>query len=249
MAGERRRGAVHERCRVEAGVSAQRAAVDIPVPKLLLFIGIQAFAFTAIGGAIWVTSGRGRDGFVSLAPWETGYGIALALALIALSGGLAWAFPGYARWLVRTQARNYSFLKHRIGIGAIVFISICAGLGEEALFRGGLQTLLGDYLPAPLAIVLAAALFALIHFAKPLNSALIFAIGCLFGGVYWATGSLLTVIVAHTVYDVYALWALQQALHRMGIFDEADADAPAPLPAGPLHETSQTQEHNSGETL
>lgn len=229
-------------------MSAQHPAADIPVPKLLVFIGIQAFAFAAIGGAIWVASGRTRDDFVSFAAWEAGYGIALALALIALSAGLAWAFPGYARWLVRTQARNYSFLKQRIGLGAILFISLCAGLGEEALFRGGLQTLLGDHFSVPIAIALSSGLFALIHFAKPLNSALIFAIGCLFGGVYWATGSLLTVIVAHAVYDVYALWALQEALHRMGIFEEAEVDTPAPLPAGAPRETSENQEHNPGET-
>lgn len=202
-------------------MSKARQASDIPLPKLLFFVGLQAFAFTAIGGALWVTSGRAHDTFITLAPWEAGFGLALALVLIALSAGLARAFPGYARWLVRTQARSYPFLKRRIGIGAILFISVCAGLGEEALFRGGLQTLSGDYLPAPLAIALAAALFALIHFARPLNSALIFAIGCVFGGVYWASQSLLTVIVAHAVYDVYALWALQEALHRMGIATEA----------------------------
>lgn len=193
------------------------ATKDIPLPKLLLFIGLQTFAFTAIGGAIWVTSGRARDTFITFAPWEAGFGLALALVLIVLSAGLARAFPSYARWLVRTQARNYPFLKRRIGLGAIIFISICAGLGEEALFRGGLQTLLGDRLEAPLAITLAAGLFALIHFARPLNSALIFAIGCLFGVVYWVTGSLLSVILAHAVYDVYALWALQEALHRLGM--------------------------------
>ena len=147
---------------------------------------------------------------------------------------------------MRAQARNYPFLKHRISLAAIIFISICAGVGEEVFFRGGLQTVLGDYVPLPFAIALASALFAIVHFAQPLNSALIFVIGCLFGLVYWATGSLLTVIFAHMVYDIYALWALQNAMHEFGVFDEPPS---APLPAQAERETLAQTPDTSGETL
>ena len=68
-------------------------------------------------------------------------------------------------------------------------------------------------------------------------------IGCLFGVVYWQTESLLTVMVAHAVYDVYALWALQNAMHELGVFDEEPIST---LPAGEENETLGANE--TGET-
>lgn len=225
---------------VEAKREADKPLADMPVWKVLTYVGLQTAAFIAFGVALWIASDRPAASFVSYQVWEIGAGLALAFALIALSFGLSKAFPKWVEWLVHSQARNYPFLKHRISLLAIIFISICAGVGEEALFRGGLQTLLGDYLPLPVAILVASALFALIHFAQPFNSVLIFVIGCLFGVVYWATGSLLTVILAHTVYDIYALWTLQKAMHEFGVFDEEDT---ADLPSKAQHETvKQSQE-------
>lgn len=217
---------------------------EMPLWKLLLTVGLQAFAFTMVGWAIWVLSGRPRADFLGFAAWEVGYGMALALALILISFALAKAFPKHADSLVREQARRYPFLKNRISIGAILFISICAGLGEEALFRGGLQVLFSDYAPAPLAIALASGLFAAIHLAKPLNTALIFAIGALFGVVYWQSGSLLAVIIAHTVYDIYALWALQNAMHELDVFGESE---PTALPANAARETLDPAHNSMGE--
>ncbi|MGB3470140.1 MAG: CPBP family intramembrane glutamic endopeptidase [Erythrobacter sp.] len=190
-------------------------------PKILGFISLQAAAFVGIGWGLWHLSGRPHSGFVTIGAWEIGYGVALAAVLIGLAIALTRLFPAASEWLVRSQAGNYPFLKGGISFPAIILISICAGLGEEALFRGGIQTLLGDYVSAPLAIIVAAALFAVIHFAKPVVSALIFAIGCVFGAVYLATGSLLAVIVAHSVYDVYAIWSLQEAMARLNLSDNA----------------------------
>lgn len=208
---------------------------DIPLGKVLALIGVQALSFVTIGAALWTLADRPLGTFVTTSLIETCQGLLLALALIAVFGALGRAFPRYAEWLVRSQARQYPFLKNRISITAIIFISLCAGIGEEALFRGGIQTVLGDYLPIPLALALAAALFALIHFAQPVISALIFVIGCLFGAVYWHTGSLLTVMIGHAVYDIYALWAVQETMHRLGVFDN-----PAQTPDSPHDTTGET---------
>ena len=192
----------------------------MPVWKVLASIGFQAVLFTSFGVALWVLAGRSYPDFVTFAWSEAANGVLLAFALIASSAMMAKAFPRYAEWVIRAQARTYGFLKNRISFSAIVFISICAGVGEEALFRGGLQTLLGEYTPLPLALIVSAAAFALIHFAQPAISALLFVIGCLFGWIYWQTGSLLTVMVGHTVYDVYAIWALRKAMHELNIFED-----------------------------
>lgn len=192
---------------------------DMPLSKVLGFISVQATAFACLGWALWSLSGRPHFSFVTIATWEISYGLALAAVLIGLAMALTRIFPGFSDWLTRSQAANFPFLKKGISFPAIILISICAGLGEEALFRGGIQTLLGDYVPAPLAVTVAAALFAAVHLSKPVISALIFTIGCVFGAVYIATGSLLAVIIAHTVYDVYAIWSLQGAMMRMDMTD------------------------------
>ena len=225
--------------------SGPPAPMDMPLGKVLALIGLQASVFTLAGWFLWTLSGGANHNgsataFLTFARWEIGYGLALGGALIVSSAALAYCSPTLMEKLVRAQAGTYPFLKDKLALAPIVFLSLCAGIGEEALFRGGLQTLLNDTVPTALAMALAAALFAAIHFAKPLNSALIFVIGCVFGVVYWATGSLLTVMIGHAVYDIYAIWALQEAFHRLGVFEASDG---AVLPDSPAHETLiQTQE-------
>ncbi len=206
-------------------MSSKSDLSNIPISKLMTLTGFQAACFTIIGLTLYQFSGRDLATFLSVAPWEIALGAALAGALIALGAALSRLFPDYADWLIRSQAGNYPFLKQRLSLAAITFISFCAGLGEEALFRGGVQLLLGDYLPVSLAILIASLMFALIHFAQPVISALILVIGTIFGVVYWYTGSLTAVIIGHAVYDVYALWALQEGMHRLRVFDDPSEDA------------------------
>ncbi len=198
---------------------------DIPTSKLLTLTAFQAICFTVIGLGMHQFSGRAIAGFISAAAWEIALGAALAGGLIFIGAALLRFFPGYGDWLIRSQAGSYPFLRNRLSLRAIVFISICAGLGEETLFRGGVQVLLSNYLPVMAAILLASLMFALIHFAQPAISAIILVIGAIFGAAYWYTGSLMAVIIGHAVYDVYALWALQEGMHRLRVFDDTIEDA------------------------
>ena len=146
-------------------------------------------------------------------------------ALLILTAAMVFrGFKGLSDQLVRLQSETYRFLGGDLGWPAIVAISLIAGISEEVSLRGGLQTLLGDHVGAPAAIVIASALFAALHLTKPLITMLLFGIGLIFGAVYWYTGSLLGVIIAHVLYDIWALRYLTREMHRLGLFDE-----PAPL--------------------
>lgn len=84
-------------------------------------------------------------------------------------------------------------------------ISILAGLGEELLFRGLIQTSLVDWLGTWPGIVAAGLLFGLAH---PMSKAYIVAaavIGIYLGWLFVATGNLLTPIITHALYDMVAL--------------------------------------------
>ena len=171
---------------------------------LLALLTGQTLFFTAVGLALWTLSGRPARSFVTFGQNEF----------------LIGALPKVAEYLIRAQAENFAFLEKPMPFPAIVWISLGAGIGEEALFRAGVQTLAADYVGAPLAIALGAALFAVVHFAKPAVAAIILVIGVLFGCVYWITGSLLAVMIGHALYDVFALWYVQKEMHRLRVFGQ-----------------------------
>lgn len=88
----------------------------------------------------------------------------------------------------------------------IVFISICAGVGEELLFRAGLQPFLGLWITS--------VLFVAIHgYLNPLNWKIsvygIVMIGFIASlGYLYKTAGILAAIMAHTVFDAILLFQL-----------------------------------------
>jgi len=86
----------------------------------------------------------------------------------------------------------------------IVLLSISAGVGEELLFRGLLQTWLISVTNPWWGIVAASLVFGLMHYLNAAYILLTFLLGGLFGIVYYFTDSLVLVMLAHTVYDIIA---------------------------------------------
>jgi uncharacterized protein len=91
----------------------------------------------------------------------------------------------------------------RLNILEILFVSICAGIGEELLFRGGIQPLLGIWTTS--------LLFVVLHgYINPFNLALT-AYGIFMIAVIGVMGlmtehlGILSAMAAHTVVDVYLL--------------------------------------------
>jgi len=93
----------------------------------------------------------------------------------------------------------------------MVLLSAVAGFGEEALFRGVIQPVSG--------IWLASLLFAVIHVLRWDSDGIKMMLfympfGLLLGGLYLLTGNLWGCCVAHTLYDLVALWWIQRHLKR-----------------------------------
>jgi membrane protease YdiL (CAAX protease family) len=88
-------------------------------------------------------------------------------------------------------------------------ISVLAGVGEEALFRGLLQDTLAVWMPLALALTLASLLFGILHAVTPTYAVLAGLMGAYLGGLYEWTGGLLAPMVAHGVYDFGVLLYLQ----------------------------------------
>jgi membrane protease YdiL (CAAX protease family) len=204
---------------------------------IVTLVAFQNLAFVGLGLLFWYASGRSPDTILKFTPVGLSAGLLLGSALVASAWGLFRGYPRFSNRLVELQADTYRFLGRDLRWPAIVVIAFAAGIGEEVLLRGGLQTLLGDYVGTFLAIILASAVFAAIHLARPVITALLFAIGIVFGTVYWFTGSLLAVMIAHALYDVWALRYLHSEFVRLGIFDLFEEAEPEPAlvnPADPV---------------
>lgn len=84
-------------------------------------------------------------------------------------------------------------------------ISLVAGVAEETLFRGVLQTALGASLHPVVALVLVSTLFGLAHFITPSYAVLASLIGFYLGCLLMFFGNLLVPILVHAIYDFAAL--------------------------------------------
>jgi membrane protease YdiL (CAAX protease family) len=117
-------------------------------------------------------------------------------------------------------ASTQRFMNHLVrplfvpyGLLRIGFISLLAGLGEEALFRGVIQwrlTEVGGLLPG---LAIASVVFGLCHWATGLYVLLGTAAGLYLGLLWHWTGNLLTPVVAHALYDFMALIWLTRFHH------------------------------------
>jgi len=92
----------------------------------------------------------------------------------------------------------------------LLLVALTAGLGEELLFRGlvqsGLMRLFGESAGAAVAAIAAASiLFGLCHWLNATYAVLAMLAGAYFGLVLLLTGNILAPITAHAAYDFLAL--------------------------------------------
>jgi membrane protease YdiL (CAAX protease family) len=163
------------------------------------------------GGLAFVALGLGW--LLHQPPLETFHLDARAAALgVAASLPLFLVFVVCTRWpvgpLVRIKQLSQQVLRPLFAnctASDLAAIALMAGIGEELLFRGVIQAALSHWLGLWLGVVLASVLFGLLHLITPAYAVMVTLMGAYLGCVWLATGNLLTVIVAHAVYDFLGL--------------------------------------------
>ncbi|MDQ4086425.1 MAG: CPBP family intramembrane metalloprotease [Pseudomonadota bacterium] len=184
--------------------------------NVTLLVLLQGAVFFGIGIAVWYASGRAPSDFLRWEAKDLIVGAALGAALVGSMQAIASAFPRFVPWAAEQQRRLFPGGR-RYRPADILLISAAAGIGEEALFRGGLQTFMADHLPPSIAICMASLLFVLMHLGSPGVSAFIFVYSLAFGLAYHQTGSLVGVMLAHAAFDIWALALVQRELSRRGM--------------------------------
>ena len=96
----------------------------------------------------------------------------------------------------------------------LILISLVAGIGEEALFRGVIQQKFG--------LVTASIVFGLAHCISPAYVIVTVIMGLYIGLIYQASQSLLVPVQLHFIYDLAALLYLRYAIAPLSESMEGD---------------------------
>jgi membrane protease YdiL (CAAX protease family) len=150
---------------------------------------------------------------VEIPPWQevnlSGlaivWGVAAALPLL---GGMMWSM--HTRWRVLAQLRH--FVQERVvplfagcSLLEMALIAILAGVGEELLFRGLLQTGLISISSLWIGLLISSVIFGLLHFISLLYAFLAALIGLYLGLLFVAFDNLAVPMIVHALYDFVAL--------------------------------------------
>jgi len=122
-------------------------------------------------------------------------------------------------WLVRSDQPALRQLRDQVdrligemfpaaSIAQLALVAALAGVGEELLFRGVLQTILGWWTSPLVGLGIASVLFGLAHALSKIYFMLATVIGLFLGWLAWYFNDLAAPITAHGVYDFVALMYL-----------------------------------------
>lgn len=153
-------------------------------------------------GAVFSTPAFGQ---MHLTGAGVGYGV---LACVPMLVALAWVMR--SRWtpLVRfrkTIDERVAPLFTHCTLLDLLLISVLAGLGEEILFRGVMQTALVGVVGLWLAVALTSVVFGLAHSVTVTYAVYATVVGVYLGVLLIIFDTLLVPVVTHTVYDFLAL--------------------------------------------
>jgi uncharacterized protein len=147
--------------------------------------------------------------------WSLHHAVRGALATVPL----VLLFLAIIRWPVGPLAKIKDFCEKEFvpllagsSWSDIALIALSAGVGEEMLFRGVLQSSLIGSLGMTLGLVLSSLLFGMLHPISLAYIVLSVLVGVYLGGTVILSENLLTAIVTHTLYD-FSLMAYLLRFH------------------------------------
>lgn len=133
---------------------------------------------------------------------------------------LLLGFVAMLRWPIGPLSKIKTFCDREVvplltgcSLSEIGMIAVSAGVGEELLFRGVIQQSLGDWLGIYGGFLVCSLLFGLMHPISIPYVVVTAFLGFYLGGVFLATGNLITAIVTHGVYDFVLLVYLLRYYH------------------------------------
>ena len=183
-----------------------RQSGDLTVPRATLLKLTIAVEGGLLAAAVLLGWGLGEhfwiDATVSAGAIVTGAALGLvllALAVVAVDG----PFPVTSG--IRRDIDRMMGIFRDASMVDLLLISILAGMGEEAFFRGFLQAAAAGQIGVPAAVILVSLCFGALHWISPGYAAFAAILGLAFGILYLYTENIVVPMVAHAGYDFAAL--------------------------------------------
>ena len=170
------------------------------------------------GGVLLFFSGLTLSLFGHLQWWSVPLGIVCGVLMYGVAYVLTVSLWRQSKPIHDLLQKLHDLFQH-FSWTAIVLVSLMAGIGEELLLRGVVQTWLVTQLNPWLGIFIASFVFGLMHYLSLAYIAITFFIGALFGVLYYLTDSLLLVMIAHAVYDVCAFAMIVKFPEYLGVIN------------------------------
>ena len=167
------------------------------VRQALVFEGLLAVVALGVGVFMRTPPWRQVQGDASDVAW----GFAAAVPLLAAMLLLRLSRRGPLGRLNQAVDRLVIPLFAPCTWSDFAAISLVGGFGEELLFRGVVQAVLGHWLGTVPGWLAASALFGLVHCITPAYAVIAALVGAYLGGLWLWRGNLLAPIVTHAVYD------------------------------------------------
>jgi membrane protease YdiL (CAAX protease family) len=188
-----------------------RLSVKGSVPPAL--VGVVAEA-ALLGLALLLARwwGIGLIGHVGIGWPALAASLGLTVPPVALLGVMLRSRSPWALDLVRTVDQLAEHLLERASPLGLLALAVAAGAGEEALFRGVLQTAVQTPLGPVAAVGLVGALFGAVHAISIAYALIAAGMGVYLGTIFAATGNLLIPVIVHASYDLVALLVFRRRI-------------------------------------
>ena len=134
---------------------------------------------------------------------------------MSILGGIFDSLGGKNKYIARINSQTVNYSMFMLGKNPNIIIamlialvvSVGAAASEEVFFRGLVQNLFGQIIPAPAALIFTSVIFGVAHLPLDnINFVLETLLGGAFGALYITSGYNLAVpVIAHVVYDFTTL--------------------------------------------
>ncbi len=147
--------------------------------------------------------------------WSSNDALIGVIATLPLALFLSWfsntQIPALTEFR-RQQIKFFSEIGFEFTGPRIVMMAIGAGVSEELLFRGVLQSWIDGFAPVVIAIIASNIIFGLLHMRTALYAVIAGLVGVYLGGLYFYTDNLLAPMITHGLYDFVALIYTKRAV-------------------------------------
>lgn len=190
------------------------AQTPLPDPRTLRLgvffewgLGIVALALAWLFG-VRLGDQLGRDAHSILI--AIARGVLATLPMLVIYGLLIRSRWPPLRRLRRQVQQLVRHIIHNASLLDIAALSLFAGVGEELLFRGVIQSLAIRWTTPEIGLVFASVIFGAAHAISKTYFILATLVGAYLGWLAIYFGELITPITAHALYDFFVLWCISR---------------------------------------